>query len=68
MTYSEEEIQKYLNILHSVNCNYNNTVFYDTIPLKTPVIIVVILILSKMVVLDTVINIFIQMVMLLLKK
>ena len=36
MTYSEEEIQKYLNILHSFNGNYNNTVFYDTIPLKTP--------------------------------
>ena len=36
MTYSEEEIQKYLNILHSFNGSYNNTVFYDTIPLKTP--------------------------------
>ena len=36
MTYSEEEIQKYLNILHSFNGNYNNTVFYDTIPLKKP--------------------------------
>ena len=36
MTYSEEEIQKYLNILHSFNGNYNNTVFQDTIPLKTP--------------------------------
>ena len=36
MSYSEEEIQKYLNILHSFNVTYNNTVFYDTIPLKTP--------------------------------
>ena len=36
MSYSEEEIQKYLNILHSFNGTYNNTVFYDTIPLKTP--------------------------------
>ena len=36
MSYSEEEIQKYFNILHSFNGNYNNTVFYDTIPLKTP--------------------------------
>ena len=36
MTYSEEEIQKYLNILHSFNGNYNNTVFYDTIRLKKP--------------------------------
>ena len=36
MTYSEEEIQKYLNTLYSFNGNYNNTVFYDTIPLKTP--------------------------------
>ena len=36
MTYSEEEIKKYLNILHSLNGNYNSTVFYDTIPLKTP--------------------------------
>ena len=36
MTYSEGEIQKYLNILHSFNSTYNNTVFYDTIPLKTP--------------------------------
>ena len=36
MTYSEEEIEKYLNILHSFNGNYNNTVFQDTIPLKTP--------------------------------
>ena len=35
MTYSEEEIQKYLNILHSFN-GANNTVFYETIPLKTP--------------------------------
>ena len=34
--YSEEEIKKYLNILHSFNGTYNNTVFYDTIPLKTP--------------------------------
>ena len=34
MTHSEEEVQKYLNILHSFNGNYNNTVFYDTIPLK----------------------------------
>ena len=36
MTYSEEEIRKYLNILHSFNGTYNNTVFYDTIPLKKP--------------------------------
>ena len=36
MTYSEEEIQNYLNILHSFNDTYNNTVFQDTIPLKTP--------------------------------
>ena len=36
MTYSEEEIQKYLNILHSFNGNYNNTLFQDTIPLKKP--------------------------------
>ena len=36
MSYSEEEIKKYLNILHSFNGIYNNTVFYDTIPLKTP--------------------------------
>ena len=36
MTYSEEEIQKYLNILQSFNGTYNNTVFQDTIPLKTP--------------------------------
>ena len=72
MTYSEEEIQKYLNILHSFNGNYNNRVFYDTIPLKTPekclVIIAVILILLKMVVLDAVINVFIQMVALFLMK
>ena len=34
MTYSEEEIQKYLNILHSFNGNYNNIL--DSIPLKTP--------------------------------
>ena len=34
MTYSEEEIQKYLNILHSFSGKYNNAVFYDTIPLK----------------------------------
>ena len=36
MSNSEEEIQKYLNILHSFNGTYNNTVFYDTIPLKKP--------------------------------
>ena len=36
MTYSEEKIQKYLNILHSFNDTYNNTVFRDTIRLKTP--------------------------------
>ena len=73
MSYSEEEIQKYLNILHSFNGTYDNTVFYDTILLKTPekrclVIIAVIFILSKMVVLVIVINVFIQMVMLLLMK
>ena len=36
MTYSEEEIQKYLNILQSYKDTFNNTVFQDTIPLKTP--------------------------------
>ena len=36
MSYSEEEIQKYINILHSFNGTYNNTVFYDTILLKMP--------------------------------
>ena len=36
MTYSEEDIQKYLNILHSFNASDNTVFFYDTIPLKTP--------------------------------
>ena len=36
MTYSEEEIQKYLNILQSYKDTSNNTslIFQDTIPLK----------------------------------
>ena len=38
MPYSEEEIQKYLNILQSYKDTFNNTslIFQDTIPLKTP--------------------------------
>ena len=38
MSYSEEEIQKYLNILQSYKDTFNNTslIFQDTIPLKTP--------------------------------
>ena len=73
MTYSEEEIQKYLHILESYK-----DIFYDISEInedyftnslkKYLVIIAVILILSKMVVLDTVINVFIQMVTLLLMK
>ena len=37
MTYSEEEIEKYLNILESYKDAFNNTslIFQDTIPLKT---------------------------------
>ena len=38
MTYSEEEIQKYLNILQSYKDTFNNTslIDEDTIPLKPP--------------------------------
>ena len=38
MSYSEEEIQKYLNILQSYKDTFNNTslIFQDTIALKTP--------------------------------
>ena len=38
MSYSEEEIEKYLNILESYKDTFNNTylIFQDTIPLKTP--------------------------------
>ena len=38
MSYSEEEIQKYLNILKSYKDTFKNTslIFQDTIPLKTP--------------------------------
>ena len=38
MTYSEEEIQKFLNILQSYRDTFNNTYFIsqDTIPLKPP--------------------------------
>ena len=38
MSYSEKEIQKYLNILQSYKDILNNTslIFQDTIPLKTP--------------------------------
>ena len=38
MTYSEEEIEKYLNILESYKDTFNNTslIFQDNIPLKTP--------------------------------
>ena len=38
MSYSEEEIQKYLNILQSYKDTFNTTslIFQDTIPLKTP--------------------------------
>ena len=63
MTYSEEEfIEKYLNILES----YKDTLIsQDTIPLKTPekcvVIIATILILSNIMVIVIVINVFIQL-------
>ena len=38
MSYSEEEIEKYLNILESYKDTFNNTylISQDTIPLKTP--------------------------------
>ena len=38
MSYSEEEIQKYLNILQSYKDTFSNTylISQDTIPLKTP--------------------------------
>ena len=36
MSYSEEEIQKYLNILQSYKDTFNDRIFQDTIPLKTP--------------------------------
>ena len=38
MTYSGEEIQKYLNILQSYKDTFNNTYLIDgdTIPLKSP--------------------------------
>ena len=73
MTCSEEEIQKYLHILESYKdlfydiSEINEDYFTNSLK-KCLVIIAVILILSKMMVLDTVINVFIQMVMLLLMK
>ena len=36
MSYSEEEIQKYLNVLQSYKDSFNDRIFQDTIHLKTP--------------------------------
>ena len=68
MSYSEEEIQKYLHILESFKgifydiTEINEDYFTNSLKKKYLVIIVTILILSKMMVLVIVINVFIQLV------
>ena len=74
MTYSEEEIQKYLSILQNFKDGLNvySPVKDEHIPPKTPekvsCEIVEILIFSKMVVSVTVTNVFILLVAFLSKK
>ena len=74
MTYSEEEIQKYLNILQNVNDGLNiispvkDEIFLPRLLKKFHVKIVEILTFSKMVVLDIARSVFIQLVVFLSKK
>ena len=71
MTYSEEEIQKYLNILQNFKDGLNiiSPVKDENIPPKTPErVSCEILIFSKMVVLDIARSVFIQLVVFLSKK
>ena len=66
MTYSEEEIEKYLNILESYKDLFHDTSeinedYFKSHLKKCLVIIVTILILSIVMVIDIVINVFIQL-------
>ena len=73
MTYSEEEIQKYLHILESYKDIFHDTSlinedYFKSHAEKCLVIFVTILILSIIMVIDIVINVLIQLVIFLVIK